>query len=287
MSNISKLIFSVILGIIEGITEFLPISSTGHIILIKNVLSCTYDSMPIFIVIIQLGAILAVLIIFKNQFYNISVQYISNIYNKQYNAKNCLCIQHILIGTAPGVVVGILFYEKIKLLFFNPIYIVYGLVLGNILLLISEWYVSVVSLRYISDINNITYFQAFIIGCFQCLAFWPGFSRLGSTIGGGLLVGLTRRVALEFSFFLAIPIILGSTIFTIYRQKFDIDYINIIIIIIGCASAFIVALVTMQFFIKIVQNISLIPFVMYRCLLAIIIYYWINDRSILFYLYFL
>lgn len=277
MSKMSQFIIPCTLGILEGITEFLPISSTGHIILIKHVLDYIDGSIQIFLVIIQLGAISAVLVIFKNRLYKISIGYVFECFIK----KNCVCnslkIQHIFIGSLPGVIVGWLFYEKIKLFFFEPIHIVYGLVLGSILLLISEWYFSVSSSSYISSVDRISYYQAFLIGCFQCLAFWPGFSRFGSTIGGGLLMGLNRKAASEFSLFLAIPIILGSAVLTIYRQRYDVDILNVVIIsIIGFLSAFITALITINFFLKTVQKISLVPFAIYRFVLAIIIYYCIH-----------
>lgn len=271
MLYIYKLIVSFILGAIEGITEFLPISSTGHIILIENFLHYTDDSMQIFIVIVQLGAITSVLVKFRNRLYHMSVNFMLNIFNKQYCTSDCFYISHILIGTIPGVLVGAYFYEKIRLLFFDPIYIVYGLISGGVLLLISEWSIFT-ALASTSKVNNITYAQAFCIGCFQCLAFWPGFSRSGSTIGGGILMGLSRKLATEFSFFLAIPIVLGSTILTIYRQNFHFDMINIIPLIVGFLSAFFIAMITIQFFLKIIQRVSFLPFIIYRFILAVIIY---------------
>lgn len=274
MSDKFILFISFILGVIEGMTEFLPISSTGHIILIENFFNYIDDTRYVFIVVIQLGAVSAVLVTFRRRLYNIARHYIYSFFYRPHQVNSYLSMEHILVGTAPGILVGFMLYEKIRLLFYNPIYIVYGLVFGSILLLISEWYFSSLSLRCVTtSVDDITYCQAFLVGCFQCLAFWPGFSRFGATIGGGLLMGLTRQAASEFSFFLSVPIILGSTVLIVCRQKINIDAIHIIVVIIGFLSAFITALMTMKFFLKIVQNISLIPFVIYRCLLATIIYY--------------
>lgn len=278
--NMIDIAIALFLGVIEGITEFLPISSSAHLILIKNVLDFKDDLMQIFIVIVQLGAISAVLVIFRRKIYNMSIIYIySLLLKKRFNNVNCLRIQHIYIGTIPGLLIGMCFYEKIKLLFFNPVYIAWGLLIGGILLLISEWYFSIAPAYHISNINDITYFQAFLIGCFQCLAFFPGFSRSGSTIGGGLLVGLNRQVSIEFSFLLAIPIMLGSTILTIWKQRIDLNINNLVFFIVGFFSALIVSLITIKSFLKIIQKISLIPFVIYRFLLAITIYYWIYNNS--------
>lgn len=287
--NIFKMIRYFILGIIEGITEFFPISSTGHIILIDNFCSNINNLTQTSVVIMQLGAILSVLVRFRKKLYRIILNYISHSFLKGKYIDRELNIYHIFIGTIPGVVIGLLLYDKISLLFFKPIYIVYGLVLGNILLLIGEWYflTEFKSSRCILNINYITYFQAFFIGCCQCLAFWPGFSRLGSTIGGGLLIGLNRKVASEFSFFLAIPITLGSAILTIYRQEFDVNAISIMILFVGFLSAFISALMTMNFFLKIVQNFSLLPFIIYRFMLATIIYCCMNCNSVLLFIYFI
>lgn len=273
MPDISQLIISFILGIIEGITEFLPISSTGHVIIVEYYLNGYIDStIHIFIIIIQLGTFLSTIITFWNKLYNKNINYISNTSVKKYYQYNYLYIYHILIGTVPGILIGIIFHEKIKLLLLNPIYVMYGLIFGSIFLLISEWNISKVSSNRISNINNINYSQSFLIGCIQCLAFCPGFSRSGATIAGGLLVGLNRQIALEFSFLLAIPIILGSITFTIYHNISYIKIDNILCLVIGNITAFVTSFFTIKFLLKIIQNISFIPFIIYRLSLASIIY---------------
>lgn len=263
--DVRRLVISLILGIVEGLTEFLPISSTGHMILVENILNCMDDSVIAFTVIIQLGAILSITKIFWNRLYCMSMISIKKIFVQQHDNKNYLCIRHILLGTLPGTILGMIFYEKIKLVF-ELIYIMYGLIIGGVFLLIGELYIS--KKPRVSDINNITYLQAFLIGCFQCLAFWPGFSRAGATIGGGLLVGLNRRISSEFSFFLAVPIIFGSAVLTLYHYRSFIDLVDALLLLGGSVIAFIVALFTVRYFLKIVQNVSLIPFAIYRFLLA-------------------
>lgn len=271
--NMFELIVAFVLGIVEGITEFFPISSTGHIILITYCLDYINDSSQMLIIIMQFGTILSTVIIFRNQLCNINVNCISNLFVKKHYRYDHLCIYHMFIGTVPGGFVGLIFYKKIKLLFLDPIYVIYGLILGSIFLLIAEWNVSKLSINRTSDINKISCLQSFLIGCCQCLSFFPGFSRAGSTIAGGLLVGLNRRIALEFSFLLSMPIILGSIILTLYYYKSCIYMFNIMELIIGSITAFVTSFFTIRFFLRIVQNISLVPFVMYRFLLAAIIYW--------------
>ncbi|URJ27309.1 undecaprenyl-diphosphatase UppP [Candidatus Blochmanniella camponoti] len=263
--NVRKLAVSLILGIVEGLTEFLPISSTGHMILVENVLNCMDDSVIAFTVIIQLGAILSITKIFWNQLYGMSMICIKKMFFKQHDDTNHLCIRHIFLGTFPGIMLGMIFYEKIGLIF-ELTYIMYGLIIGGIFLLVGELCVS--KEPRVSDINSITYLQAFLIGCFQCLAFWPGFSRAGATIGGGLVVGLNRRISSEFSFFLAVPIIFGSAVLTLYHNRSCIGFMDALLLIVGSAIAFFIALFTVRYFLKIVQNVSLIPFAIYRFLLA-------------------
>ncbi|AAZ40709.1 bacitracin resistance protein [Candidatus Blochmanniella pennsylvanica str. BPEN] len=263
--DVRRLVFSLILGIVEGLTEFLPISSTGHMILVENILNCMDDSVIAFTVIIQLGAILSITKIFWSQLYGMSMICIKKIFFKQHDDHNHLCIRHIFLGTFPGIMLGMIFYEKIGLIF-ELTYIMYGLIIGGIFLLVGELCAS--KEPRVSRINNITYLQAFLIGCFQCLAFWPGFSRAGATIGGGLVVGLDRRISSEFSFFLAVPIIFGSAVLTLYHYRSCIGLMDVLLLIAGSATAFFIALFTVRYFLKIVKNVSLIPFAIYRFLLA-------------------
>ncbi|URJ30618.1 undecaprenyl-diphosphate phosphatase [Candidatus Blochmannia vicinus (nom. nud.)] len=265
MLDVHRLTISLILGIVEGLTEFLPISSTGHMMLVESIAHYMDDSEKTFAVIIQLGAILSITIMFWNRLYSMGIICIKKIFVKQHYDKNHLCIRHILLGTFPGVILGLIFYEEIRLIF-GLTYIMYGLIIGGIFLLIGE--LCLLKGPRVSDIDNITYVQSFLIGCFQCLAFWPGFSRAGATIGGGLLVGLNRRISSEFSFFLAIPIIFGSVVLTLYHCGSSISAIDALLLVGGSIVAFVIALLTVKCFLKIVQNISLVPFAIYRFLLA-------------------
>lgn len=267
MLDVHRLIVVFVLGIIEGLTEFLPISSTGHIILINNLLNSTHFIDNIFIIIVQLGAVFSIVLVFRHKLYRMSVVCIINLFTKRHYQYSHLCFLHVLIGTCPGIMLGVLFFEKIRSIF-DLLHVVYGLVIGGIFLLIADRCLSHKVLLRISHIDDMTFLQAFLIGCFQCLAFFPGFSRAGATIGGGLLVGLNRRTSLEFSFFLAIPIICGAAILTLYYCRSYISMIDSLFLLIGCCITFCVAIFTIRFFLKIVQSISFIPFVIYRFILA-------------------
>lgn len=265
MLDLHRLMVVFLLGLTEGLTEFLPVSSTGHLILISHVLGGAHYVDNFFIVTVQLSAIFSILLIFWRRFYYMGVVCTLRCCVIRYYKRGRFCCFHIFIGTLPGVILGVFFFEQIKLIF-DLIYVVYGLIVGGIFLLIADWYSS--KMIRVFHMDNMTYWQAFLIGCCQCLAFFPGFSRAGATIGGGLLVGLNRRTSLEFSFFLAIPIIFGATVFTLFHSKYSISIVDCMFLLIGCVMAFSVAIFTVRFFLKIVKNISFVPFVIYRFLLA-------------------
>lgn len=273
MIELHKLIISFILGAIEGLTEFLPISSTGHIILVKILLDHTYDIDTIFVVVTQLGAIFSIVLIFWRRLYRMGFICTMELFLKKHygDSHSHLCLLHILVGTLPGVFLGALFFDKIKLIF-DLKHVMYGLVAGGIFLFISERYFFIKA-PYVFHVDNITYFQAFLVGCFQCLAFFPGFSRSGATIGGGLLVGLDRSTSLKFSFFLSVPIIFGAVVLTIYYDRAFLFTTDFLFLLVGCIVSFVISVFTVKFFLKIVQSISFIPFIIYRFLLAGSIYW--------------
>ncbi len=222
-----------ILALIEGLTEFLPVSSTGHMVLASSFMGIGRDDFTkLFIIVIQLGAILAVFALYFNRFFQ-SI----NFYIK------------LLVAFLPAAVLGILFSAKIDELLESPSAVALSLLVGGVILLfVDKWFKD----PRIHSVEEINYWDAFKIGCFQCLAMIPGVSRSGATIVGGISQRMSRNVAAEFSFFLAVPTMLGATLKKTmdYFQKHNeitADQVNLIIF--GNIVAFIVAIVVIKGFI--------------------------------------
>ncbi|AEI74698.1 Undecaprenyl-diphosphatase [Candidatus Moranella endobia PCVAL] len=266
--HVHEWLIAFIMGLVEGLTEFLPISSTGHMILVGSLLGVTDEKTKTLELIIQLGAILAVLVVFWRQLCSLIGTNFSPLSPQIIIGHERLSLGHILLGMIPAGVLGLVLYNHIKAIFL-PQYVIYALVVGGWLLLAGEWLKP--KQPQTIDINDLTYLQAFFIGCCQCLALWPGFSRSGATINGGIIIGVSRYVAWEFSFILAVPIMLGATVIDIYKSIPCIIWHDFTMFAIGFATAFLVALLAIKFFLHIIRNISFLPFVIYRFLLAAIV----------------
>lgn len=256
---------AIILAIIEGITEFLPISSTGHMIIASSFFGIEHAIFTkLFTIIIQLGAILSVLVLYFKRFFQTFDFYFK-----------------ILIGFIPAVILGLLFSEKIDALLENPITVAISLLLGGILLLkVDDWFGN-------SSNTEITYFKAFKIGLFQCLAMIPGVSRSGASIVGGMSQNLSRPSAAEFSFFLAVPTMLGATVkkcYDFYQDGFELTQEQINLLLIGNIIAFIVALIAIQSFIGFLSKHGFKVFGYYRIIVGIallIIHFFIHPLRVI------
>lgn len=258
-----EILYAFVLGIIEGLTEFLPISSTGHMILGAEILGINIDDFwKSFFIIIQLGSILAVIFIFKEKL----------------TAKLDIWLK-LAVGFLPAGGVGFVAYKFLKELF-NGYTVVTMLILGGIIFIIIE-------LRHrkkdynTHSLDEITYKQAFLIGLAQALAIIPGTSRSGASIIGGLLLGLDRKVASEFSFLLAIPTMIIATAYSIYKEPEVLSNMsNFMPLSVGFITAFIVAFIVIKIFLKIISKINFIPFGIYRIVLGII-FLWLFSNGIL------
>jgi undecaprenyl-diphosphatase len=256
---------AIILAIIEGITEFLPISSTGHMIIASSFFGIEHAMFTkLFTIIIQLGAILSVVVLYFKRFFQTFDFYFK-----------------ILIGFIPAVILGLLFSEKIDALLENPITVAISLLLGGILLLkVDDWFGK-------SSNTEITYFKAFKIGLFQCLAMIPGVSRSGASIVGGMSQNLSRPSAAEFSFFLAVPTMLGATVkkcYDFYQDGFELTQEQINLLLIGNIIAFIVALIAIQSFIGFLSKHGFKVFGYYRIIVGIallIIHFFIHPLRVI------
>lgn len=246
-----SLIDAIILGIIEGITEFLPISSTGHMILAAKIMNLTQgDFLKTFEVAIQFGSILAVVVLF---------------YHKLTQSLGIWL--KLLIGFIPTGLLGLSLYPLIKQAF-SPYIVAYMLIFGGIVFLLVERFYK--AGQKIDDPQEISYQKAFLIGLFQALAMIPGTSRSGSTIVGGLLLGLSRKCAAEFSFLLAIPTMFAATLYDLYKNYELLTSNNLGLLALGSLVAFITALCVIKLFLRFIGSFGYTFFGIYRILLGAI-----------------
>ncbi|SKC75573.1 undecaprenyl-diphosphate phosphatase [Maledivibacter halophilus] len=255
------IIKAIILGIIEGLTEFLPVSSTGHLIIANKYLNFTGDFANSFAVIIQVGAIFAVVLYFKDKVF-------PKFNNKRRMKEYFSLWTKVAVGVIPAVILGLLFDDYIDEHFFNPTTVAMALIFGAVLLLLGEK--SQKKVKVVSE-NHITYKQAFVVGVAQCMALWPGMSRSASTIIGGLFIGFSRKVAAEFSFFLAIPTLIGAAVLKIYKMGLDFTNYEWFILGIGTFISFIVAYFVIAFFMNYIRKRNLSPFAYYRIILGVVV----------------
>lgn len=246
------LIYAIVLGIVEGLTEFLPVSSTGHLILTSKLLGIQQDMFhKTFEVIIQLGSILAVIFAFWERLFKNSLE---------------LWVK-LAIGFLPAGILGFLLYDLIKMLF-APITTSIMLIVGGIAFIVIEIFYKEKE-HHTKEIAEISYKQSFLIGIFQALAMIPGTSRSGATIIGGLLLGCNRKVATEFSFLLALPTMIIASGYSAYKNYAVFNADNLLILAVGFVIAFLSALIAIKLFLGFVSRFNFIPFGIYRIILGI------------------
>lgn len=260
---------AIVLAIIEGITEFLPVSSTGHMIIASSFFGIAHeDFTKLFTIVIQLGAILSVVVLYFKRFFQTLDFYFK-----------------LLVAFLPAVVLGLLLSDFIDGLLENPVTVAISLLIGGLILLkVDEWFNNP---NTTESSQEITYLQAFKIGLFQCIAMIPGVSRSGASIVGGMSQKLSRTTAAEFSFFLAVPTMLGATVkkcYDYYKDGFDLSPDQINLLVIGNVVAFIVALLAIKTFIGFLTKNGFKIFGYYRILAGIIlliIHFFIHPLTIL------
>lgn len=261
------ILHSIILGIIQGLTEFLPVSSSGHLIIFRDIFGLQVDYGLAFDAVLQFATTLAVLVYFRKDI----LKYIKNfffwIFQKEidYTEKNLL--KALFWGTIPAIVLGLLLEDTMSTLFRNPNLVAGALIVGSIIMLLSEK-----KKRLNLDITSIDAKKGFFIGLFQSLALIPGMSRSGMTISGGLFCGLSREEATRFSFLLAFPILFGTGL----KKLFDLFQENLLNtigldLLFGSMVAFLVGILAIHFLIKFLKTHSLKIFVWYRVLIAVLI----------------
>jgi len=257
----------IILGIVEGLTEFLPVSSTGHMILAGNLLGYEGGSADTFKIVVQFGAVLAVFVLYFRRYMDI----LKDMIRLKLNVPNKLNVIHMILAMLPALIVYLLFKDFIKNELFGPGPVLISLVAGGILMIVAE-----LAKRRVTSENtdDITYGQALGIGLFQCLALWPGFSRSGSTISGGMLLGASRKAAADFTFIISVPVMFGATVLDLYDSRDLLTKDDLVLFLVGGAASFIVAMLAVVTFLNLIKRLRLTWFALYRFALAGL-FYWL------------
>ncbi|WP_448585350.1 undecaprenyl-diphosphate phosphatase [Thermaurantiacus sp.] len=260
---------AIILGVVEGLTEFLPVSSTGHLILAAELLGFSGEGSVAFKIAIQLGAILAVVLAYWQRFTGVAVGLL------RLEAGALAFVRNILLGFLPAMVLGVVLYSAIRTLLESPETVAVALVLGGVAILLIERLVKTVRVR---SVEGMPARIAAGVGLIQCLALVPGVSRSGATIMGGLLFGLDRRTAAEYSFFLAVPTMLAATVYALWAERGNLGVDELELIAIGFGAAFVSALLVVRTLVALVSRFGFAPFAWYRILLGTTALLWIAAR---------
>ncbi len=247
---------SLVLGVVEGVTEFLPISSTGHLIIASKLLNLNPNEfLKSFEIAIQLGAILSIVFLYFKTF-----------------LKNFVILKRLFIAFLPTALIGLILYKTIKKYFIgNGMVVLISLFIGGILLILFEKIHEEKS-EATENLEDISYKQSFIIGIFQSIAIIPGVSRAAATIVGGLILGLKRKTIVEFSFLLAVPTMLAATGFDLIKNAGSFSSDQFGLLAVGFITSFIVAIFAIKFLLKFIQNHSFTPFGIYRVVVGIILW---------------
>lgn len=258
-----------ILGIVEGITEFLPVSSTGHLIVAGHLLHFSGERAASFEVFIQLGAILAVVVLYWRRFTGL-IPTRGVRWGEYAGFSGVRGLTHLFLTTLPALALGAVAHGAIKHYLFSPSTVALALAVGAVGILLAERFRPQAR---VTDLDALSYGQAFVIGLFQCVAMWPGMSRSASTIIGGMVSGLDRKVAAEYSFLAAVPVMVAATSYDLYKAWGLLQATDFLFFAIGFMVSFIAAALAVKSFIAAVQRWSLAPYAWYRLAIAPIIYF--------------
>lgn len=252
---------AILLGALEAGTEFLPVSSTGHLILASEVLGFQGVGADVFKVAIQLGAVLAICVLYFAKLWGV----LMGVLRKEAGAVRFMLA--VLIAFLPAAALGAVLHGFIKDTLFNPTVVCVALIVGGFAILLAERFAPKPKVFAVEEMGWLTSLK---VGACQCLALVPGVSRSGATILGGLLMGLERKVATEFSFFLAIPTMLGATVYDLYKNRDVLNFDDVTLIGIGFVTAFVVALLVVRWVVGFVSKHGFAPFAYYRIALGLL-----------------
>lgn len=266
------LLTAILLGIVEGLTEFIPVSSTGHLILASELLGYDAATWATFNVMIQLGAILAVIVLYWRTFWEVAV----GLFGRE--PASWRFVANLLLAFLPSAVLGFLLIDRIEALLESAEVVAVALVVGGVVILVIEALVK--EPKFPAGVAAMPWSRALGIGAVQCLSMIPGVSRSGATIMGALAMGVERRTAAEFSFFLAVPTMLGATTLSAvkHREELTSGAVDWDLIGVGFAVSFIVAIVVIRWFVGIVSRHGFAPFAWYRIVAGSVALIWLLAR---------
>ena len=256
------LVKAAIMGIVEGLTEFLPISSTGHLILAGSLLNFVGAKAKVFEIAIQTGAILAVIIVYWQKIRETLVALPTSRQAQRFAG-------NVLIGFLPAVVLGLVFGKAIKAHLFTPQVVATTFILGAFVILWAESRPQ--SAARVQSVDDMTPLDALKVGLVQCLAMIPGTSRSGATIIGGMLLGLSRKAATDFSFFLAIPTLIGAGVYSLYKERALLSVADLPLFGVGLLFSFISAWICVRWLLRYIASHSFVPFAWYRIAFGLIV----------------
>lgn len=260
------LIIAIVLGIVEGLTEFLPVSSTGHLILFGEAFKFKNETAEAFEIVIQVGAILAAVVMYRRRFLTLLPQ------NKLKTGLNGLSgCYRLAVGCLPALVVGGLFHKQIKAVLFAPQPIAVAFIVGGLVMI----WVESQKRDLTRTVDEITYRDAFIIGCVQTLALWPGVSRSGATMIAALLLGFSRTAAAEFSFLMAVPLLSIAAAHSFIKDYHLFTADSFVVLLVGMITAFVAAALAIKAFLAFLTNFTLRPFAYYRIVLGLVLLYFL------------
>ena len=259
----------VILGIVEGLTEYLPVSSTGHLILATELMGYDADKWSLFNIAIQPGAILAIIVLYWRTFWEV----FTGLFAKEASAWRF--VRNLLIAFIPAVVLGLAIGDYIELLLGNAVVVAWALIIGGVVILLVEKWAKPTDK---DGVANVSLNHSIGIGIIQCLAMIPGVSRSGATIIGAMAMGVDRKTAAEFSFFLAVPTLTGATALQLYKHGAAMEPGMTGWILLGSAVSFVVAVVVVKAFVAIIQKYGFAPFAWYRIVAGVAALIWLGAR---------
>ncbi len=259
--DIALLIKAALMGIVEGLTEFLPVSSTGHLILAGSLLGFTDDKSKVFDIAIQTGAIFAVMLVYWQRLRDTVTQLGSSPRARRF-------VVNVAIAFVPAVVLGLLFGKAVKAHLFTPAVVASTFILGGFVILWAERRKTTVRVNEVDDMSPL---DALKVGLAQCLALVPGTSRSGATIIGGMLIGLSRKAATDFSFFLAMPTLIGAGAYSLYKERALLSVADIPLFGVGLLFSFISAWLCVRWLLRYVSTHDFVPFAWYRIVFGVIV----------------